>query len=63
MKRASAQELVRKNGGTFSETVNKNTDFCVVGEKAGTKAKAALRLQVKVITEDEFLAMIDKNIR
>ena len=63
LKRASAQELVRKNGGTFSETVNKKTDFCVVGEKAGTKAKAALRMQVKVITEDEFLAMIDKNIR
>ena len=63
LKRASAQELVRKNGGTFSETVNKKTDFCVVGEKAGTKAKAALRLQVKIITEEEFLTMINQNIR
>ena len=62
LKRALAQELVQKNGGTCSGTINKTTDFCVVGEKAGTKAKAALKMKVKVITENEFLAMIDKNI-
>ena len=62
LKRALAQELVQKNGGTCSGTINKKTDFCVVGEKAGTKAKAALKMKVKVITENEFLAMIDKNI-
>ena len=63
LKRTLAQELVQKNGGTFSGTVNKKTDFCVVGEKAGSKAKAALKMKVKVITENEFLAMIDQNIR
>jgi len=62
LKRELAQELVQKNGGTCSGTINKKTDFCVVGEKAGTKAKAALKMKVKVITENEFLAMIDKNI-
>ena len=63
LKRTLAQELVQKNGGTFSGTVNKKTDFCVVGEKAGSKAKAALKMKVKVITENEFLAMIGQNIR
>ena len=62
LKRELAQELVQKNGGTCSGTINKKTDFCVVGEKAGTKAKAALKMKVKVITENEFLAMIDQNI-
>jgi len=62
LKRALAQELVQKNGGTYSGTINKKTDFCIVGEKAGTKAKAALKMKVKVITENEFLAMIDQNI-
>ena len=49
LKRTLAQELVLKNGGTFSGAVNKKTDFCVVGEKAGSKAKAALKMKVKVI--------------
>ena len=62
LKRALAQELVQKNGGTCSETINKKTHFCVVGEKAGTKAKAAQKMKITVITENEFLAMIDKNI-
>ena len=63
LKRALAQELVQKNGGTCSGIITKKTDLCVVGEKAGTKAKAALKMKIKVITENEFLAMIDQNIR
>tara|TARA_B100001989_G_C24441715_1_gene414310 strand:- start:121 stop:921 length:801 start_codon:yes stop_codon:yes gene_type:complete len=63
LKRALAQELVQKNGGTCCGIINKKTDFCVVGEKAGSKAKAAFKMKVKVITENEFLAMIDQNIR
>ena len=63
LKRALAQELVQKNGGTCSGIINKKTDLCVVGEKAGSKARAALKMKIKVIGEDEFLAMIDKNIR
>ena len=35
----------------------------MVGEKAGSKAEAALKMKVKVITENEFLDMIDQNIR
>ena len=62
MKRELAQELVKKMGYVFWD-INKKTDFCVVGEKAGTKAKAALKMKVKVITENEFLAMIDENNR
>ena len=63
LKRALAQELVQKNGGTFSGIITKKTDFCVVGEKAGSKAREALKMKIKVIAEEEFLAMIDKNIR
>ena len=60
LKRALAQELVQKNGGTCSGIINKKTDLCVVGEKAGTKAKAAQKMKITVITENEFLAMIDE---
>ena len=63
LKRAFAQELVQKNGGTCSGIITKKTDLCVAGEKAGSKAREALKMKIKVIGEDEFLAMIDKNIR
>ena len=63
LKRALAQELVQKNGGTCSGIITKKTDLCVAGEKAGSKAREAQKMNIKVITEDEFLAMIDKNIR
>ena len=60
LKRALAQELVQKNGGTCSGIINKKTDLCIVGEKAGTKAEVAQKMKIKVITENEFLAMMIK---
>ena len=63
LKRALAQELVQKNGGTCSGIITKKTDLCVAGEKAGSKAREAQKMKIKVIAEEEFLAMIDKNIR
>ena len=63
MKRALAQELVQKNGGTCSGIITKKTDLCVAGEKAGSKAREAQKMNIKVIAEEEFLAMLDKNIR
>ena len=63
LKRALAQELVQKNGGTCSGIITKKTDLCVAGEKAGSKAREAQKMNIKVIAEEEFLAMLDKNIR
>ena len=59
LKRIEAQDLVQKNGGIISSNVNKNTNLCVVGEKAGSKEAAARKLGVRVITEEDFLEMIE----
>jgi len=60
MTREEAQELVRKLGGNPSNSVSKKTDYVVVGENPGSKYTKALQLGVKIISEQEFLSLIDK---
>ncbi len=56
--REEVNELVRVHGGKASSSVSKKTDFLVAGESAGSKLAKAETLGVKVLTEDEFLAML-----
>ena len=59
MSREEISALIEANGGKVSGSVSKNTDFLVAGEKAGSKLAKAQSLGVKVLTEDEFLAMLN----
>ena len=45
-------------GANPASSVTKNTDYLIVGEKAGSKLAKAQQLGVKTLTEDEFEAMI-----
>ena len=57
--RDEAQKLVEQNGGKNISAVSKNLNYLIAGEKAGSKLKKAEALgTVKVLSEDEFLAMI-----
>ncbi|MGB9619406.1 MAG: NAD-dependent DNA ligase LigA, partial [Armatimonadota bacterium] len=58
MTREQAEAIVYSLGGKPSSSVSKNTDLVVAGEKAGSKLEKALSLGVKVVSEDEFLAMV-----
>jgi DNA ligase (NAD+) len=55
--RQTAQELIHSLGGRVSSSVSKKTDFVVLGRDPGAKYEKALRLGVKVITEEEFSNM------
>lgn len=57
-KRKEIEELVISNGGRIAGSVSKNTDYLIAGENAGSKLTKAKSLNVKVISEDEFLKMI-----
>jgi len=59
MTREEAKEKIRLLGGSTSSSVSKVTDFVVVGEKPGSKYEKAKKLGVKIISENEFLKMIE----
>jgi len=56
--REAAEEMVRERGGKASGSVSKKTTWLVAGPGAGSKLQKAAECGVKVLTEDEFLAMV-----
>ncbi|MDQ1299560.1 MAG: ligase [Patescibacteria group bacterium] len=53
--REEAEAMVRKAGGRPGSSVSKKTGFVLVGEKPGSKLKAAQELDIPVIDEAEFV--------
>jgi DNA ligase (NAD+) len=62
MTRDEAEGEILRRGGKASGSVSKKTGFVIAGEKAGSKLDKALALGVKVINEQEFIAMLDAYI-
>ncbi len=58
--RKEAEDRAKKLGAKASGSVSKLTSYVVAGEAAGSKLKKAKELGVKVLTEDEFTAMVSK---
>lgn len=56
--RDEAGEMIEKRGGKASGSVSKKTTYVVAGENAGSKLRKAQELNIPVLTEDEFLAML-----
>ena len=56
--REEASEKIELLGGKTSGSVSKKTSFVVVGENAGSKERKARELGIPILTEDEFLEMI-----
>lgn len=59
MKRDEAKELIEKYGGKASGSVSKKTSYVLAGEEAGSKLVKAQELGVPVISEEEFLKMME----
>ena len=60
LSRDEAEKLILDNGGKASSSVSKKTSYVLAGEKAGSKLDKANSLGIPVITEEEFLKMINK---
>lgn len=56
--RGEATEIIESLGGKVTSSVSKNTSYVLCGEDPGSKLEKANKLNVKVISEDEFLKMI-----
>ena len=62
LSRDEASEMIRVRGGKASSSVSRKTDFVLAGEKAGSKLDKAHALGVTVITEAQFLAMLEGGV-
>ena len=56
--RDEATEKIELFGGKAAGSVSKKTSFVVVGENAGSKERKARELGIPILTEDQFLEMI-----
>lgn len=58
LKRGEATSIIEDNGGEVVSSVSKNVDIVLVGEDAGSKLEKAKKLGLRIITEDEFKALL-----
>ena len=56
--REEATEKIELFGGKASGSVSKKTSYVVVGENAGSKERKARELGIPILSEDDFLSMI-----
>ncbi len=61
LKRSEAEATVEENGGAVLSGVSSKLNYLVVGEDAGSKFEKAKKIAtIKIISEDEFLSMINR---
>lgn len=58
--RDQAKALIEKNGGKCSGSVSKKTSYVLAGEEAGSKLTKANELGITVLTEEQFVKMLDE---
>jgi DNA ligase (NAD+) len=59
MSRDDLKAMIERNGGKIVGSISKSLDYLIAGEKMGPeKLKKATDLQIKIISEEEFKAML-----
>jgi len=61
LSRQEAQARIKELGGAVSSSVSKKTSYVIIGADPGSKYDTAVRLQVPVLEEDQFLQMLDES--
>ena len=57
--RKEASEMIEARGGKTASSVSKKTTYVLAGDDAGSKLQKANELGITVLSEEEFLSMID----
>ena len=58
MSRDEAKQKLNNLGAKVSSSVSKNTDYVIVGDQPGSKAKKAKELNIPIINENEWIEII-----
>lgn len=58
MTRSEAKAKALSLGAKVAGSVSKNTDYVIIGADAGSKAKTAQDLGIKILSEEDFLSII-----
>ena len=56
--RDEAKHMAKKVGAKILSSVTKNTDYVIIGDKAGSKEKKARELKINIFSEKDFLNKI-----
>ena len=59
--RSEAKSIIERLGGKTVDSVSKKTDIVIVGENAGSKYDKAISLGIKIMSEDDFIKIIEEN--
>ncbi len=62
LSRDEAKYLAKSNGAKILSSISKNTDYLIIGDKAGSKEQKAKLLGIKIIREKEFLNKISQEL-
>lgn len=58
--RADFERMIEAHGGKSSSSVSAKTDFLLLGENAGSKLEKAKSLGIKILSEQDFLKLINE---
>lgn len=61
LKRSAARQAIIDNGGSVSDSVSKSVNLVVAGAEAGSKLAKAKKLGIRIIGEEEFMAMLNRS--
>lgn len=59
-KREDAKNEIEKRGGKITSAVSSKTNYILTGENAGSKLEKAKKLNLNIISEDDFIKLIEK---
>ena len=60
MSREEAKQTLHSLGAKVSSSLSKNTDFLIIGDQPGSKAKKAKELNIPIVSEEEWIGIIQK---
>lgn len=62
MTRSEAQQRLENSGALVTSSVSSKTDFLIAGEDAGSKLEKAKKAGVRILSENEFLTMLNNSL-